>query len=166
MPRLLKSLGLKTGQVQQLIDFWQAVEYLGTIAESKKLKGPQKNGWLKTQQKRLLGGEIGSVVDALETLLGPRNTKDQKRWLNYFVKNGLENRRMDYSLSRTHHMPIGSGPIESALRRVINLRVKSNGMYWLRENAETMIRQRAWIKAGRAADLFQIRTCVTPTMAL
>ena len=155
MPRLLKSLGLKTGQVQQLIDFRQAVEYLVRIAESKKLKGPQKNGWLKTQQKRLLGGEIGSVVDALETLLGPRDTKDQKRWLNYFVKNGLENRRMDYSLSRTHHMPIGSGPIESALRRVINLRVKSNGMYWLRENVETMIRQRAWIKAGRDAELFR-----------
>ena len=81
--------------------------------------------------------------------------KDQKRWLNYFVKNGLENRRMDYSLSRTHHMPIGSGAIESAIRHVINLRVKSNGMYWLRENVETMIRQRAWIKAGRAAELFR-----------
>jgi hypothetical protein len=63
-------------------------------------------------------------------------------------------------------MPIGSGAIESAVRRVINLRVKSNGMYWLRENAETMIRLRSWIKAGRAAELFQQTTCVTPAMAI
>ena len=106
------------------------------------------------------------MVDTVETLLGPRDTKDQKRWLNYFVKNGLKNGRMDYSLSRTHHMPIGSGAIESALRRIINLCVKSNGMYWLRENAETKIRQRARTKAGRAADLVQLTTCVTPAMAL
>ena len=105
-------------------------------------------------------------MDTVETLLGPRDTKDQKRWLNYFVKNGLKNRRMDYSLSRTHHMPIGSGAIESALRRIINLCVKSNGMYWLRENAETMVRQRVWIKAGCDVDLLQITTCVTPVMAL
>ena len=106
------------------------------------------------------------MVDTVETLLGPRDTKDQKRWLNYFVKNGLKNRRMDYSLSRTHHMPIGSGAIESALRRIINLCVKSNEMYWLRGNVETMIRQRTWIKAGRAADVVQLATCVAPAMAL
>ena len=63
-------------------------------------------------------------------------------------------------------MPIGSGAIESALRRIINLCVKSNEMYWLRGNVETMIRQRTWSKAGRAADLVQLTTCVTPAMAL
>ena len=73
---------------------------------------------------------------------------------------------MDYSLSRTHNMPIGSGTIESAVRRVINLRVKSNATYWLRENAETMIRLRAWLKAGRAEELFQQTTCVTPELAI
>ena len=60
----------------------------------------------------------------------------------------------------------GYGAIESAIRRVMNLRVKSNGIYWLRENAETMIRLRAWIKAGRAEELFQQTTCVIPTLAL
>ena len=57
-------------------------------------------------------------------------------------------------------MPIGSGAIESAIRRVINLRVKSNSTYWLRENAETMIRLRAWLKAGRAEELFAQTTYV------
>ena len=166
VPRLLKSLGLKDEQVQQLIDFWHAVEYLGKIADSKKLKGAKKKSWLTTQKKRLLRGEIGSVVDEIRSLLGSRRTKDQRTWLNYFIKHGLEHRRMDYSLSRTHNMPIGSGAIESAVRRVINLRVKSNATYWLRENAETMIRLRAWLKAGRAEELFQQTTCVTPELAI
>ena len=48
----------------------------------------------------------------------------------------------------------------------INLRVKSNATYWLRENAETIIRFRAWIKAGRAEELFQQTTYVTPERAI
>jgi len=166
VPGLLKSLGLSDKQVQQLIDFWHAVEYLGKIADSKSLSGAKKKRWLTTQKKRLLRGEIGSVVEELRTLLSSRRTKDQRTWLNYFIKHGLTHRRMDYSLSRAHHMPIGSGAIESAIRRVINLRVKSNATYWLRENAETMIRIRAWLKAGRAEELFRQTTCVTPQLAL
>ncbi len=63
-------------------------------------------------------------------------------------------------------MPIGSGAIESVVRRVINMRVKSNAVYWRRDNAETMIRLRAWIKAGRAEELLLQTTCVTPALAL
>ena len=92
--------------------------------------------------------------------------KDQTTWLNYFVNHGLTHRRMNYSESVSHHLPIGSGAIESAVRRVINLRVKSNATYWLRENAETIIRFRAWIKAGRAEELLHQTTYVTPALVL
>ena len=40
--------------------------------------------------------------------------------------------------------------VESAVRWVINLRVKSNATYWLRENAETMIRLRGWVGVEEA----------------
>jgi hypothetical protein len=166
IPKLVKSLGLKDDQVQQLIDFWHAVEYLGKIAESKSLHGISKSRWVKTQKKRLWRGEIGTVVEEIETLIGSRPTKAQATWLKYFVTHGIKNRRMDYSKSHTHHMPIGSGAIESAVRRVINLRVKSNAVYWLRDNAETIIRLRAWVKAGRAEELFRQTLYVTPTLAL
>ena len=166
VPKLVKSLGLKDDQVQQLIDFWHAVEYLGKIAESKSLEGSCKARWVKTQKKRLWRGEIGTVVDEIKTLIGSRPTKAQETWLKYFVTHGIKNRRMDYSKSHTRQMPIGSGAIESAVRRVINLRVKSNAVYWLRDNAETMIRLRAWVKAGRAEELFQQTTCVTPALAI
>lgn len=161
VPGLVKSLGLKDDQVQQSIDFWHAVQYLAKIADSKSLKGARKTHWLKIQKKRLLRGEIETVVKEIRTLFGSRKTKAQKTWLNYFITHGLTKHRMDYSLSRVHHTPIGSGAIESAVRRVINMRVKSNAVYWLRDNAETVIRLRAWIKAGRAEELFQQTTCIT-----
>jgi hypothetical protein len=166
VPGLVESLGLRDDQVQQLIDFWHAVEYLGKPADSSNLDATARKRWVTTQKKRLLRGEIGSVVDAISELTKRRRSKDQTTWLNNFIAHGLDHRRMDYSRAHYHHMPIGSGAIESAIRRVINLRVKGNAIYWLRENAETMIRLRAWIKAGRAEELFHQTTCVTPQLAL
>jgi hypothetical protein len=166
VPKLVKSLGLKDDQVQQLIDFWHAVEYLGKIAESKSLKGPRKKRWVKAQKQRLWRGEIETVVEEIKTLIGSKKSKAQKTWLNYFINHGLTHRRMDYSRSHTRHMPIGSGAIESAIRRVINLRVKSNAVYWLRDNAETIIRLRAWVKTGRDEELFHQITYITPALAI
>ena len=166
VPLLIKSLKLTKEQTQQRIDYWHAVEYLGKIVESSSQQGKPKTQWLKTQKNRLYCGEIGTVVIAIRELIGEKPSKEQTTWLNYFVNHGLTHRRMDYSVSLTDHLPIGSGAIESAVRRVINLRVKSNATYWLRENAETIIRFRAWIKAGRAEQLFHQTTYVTPELAV
>ena len=38
--------------------------------------------------------------------------------------------------------------------------------YWIRENAETIIRFRPWIKAGRAEELFHQTTYATPDLAV
>ncbi|MEZ6056090.1 MAG: hypothetical protein R3C01_05230 [Planctomycetaceae bacterium] len=42
IPKLIKTLQLQDEQVQQLIDFWHAVEYLGKIADSKNLTGSKR----------------------------------------------------------------------------------------------------------------------------
>ncbi len=33
-------------------------------------------------------------------------------------------------------LPIGSGPMESGIRQVVNMRLKSAGMFWKKENSE------------------------------
>jgi hypothetical protein len=165
IPKLISALELKPDQVQELIDFWHAVEYLGKIAESRKLTGAKRKHWLTIQKRRLLNGEIGSVIMELEKLLSRRRTKDQATWMNDFRTRGISFRRMDYSTSCRNQMPIGSGAIESAVKRIINLRVKSTSTYWLRKNAETMIRLRGWLKAGRAEELFKQSTSGTGHLA-
>ena len=44
-------------------------------------------------------------------------------------------------------MPIGSGSMESAVRRVINLRLKGPGIFWREEHAEQMLMLRAYYKS-------------------
>lgn len=46
-------------------------------------------------------------------------------------------------------VPIGAGVIESAIHRVVNLRLKSPGSFWKLDFAEKMIYLRAQILYGR-----------------
>ncbi|GCL40299.1 hypothetical protein SR1949_54370 [Sphaerospermopsis reniformis] len=53
---------------------------------------------------------------------------------------------MNYSKVLARKLPIGSGAIESLIRQVVNLRMKGNSKFWLRENAEIMLHLRCqWI---------------------
>ena len=46
-------------------------------------------------------------------------------------------------------MPIGSGAIESAARRVVNLRLKSPCIFWKEDSAEEMLLLHSYYKSGR-----------------
>src|SRR5260370_32220673 len=61
---------------------------------------------------------------------------------------------MDYARYRRRHLPLGSGAIESAIRRVINLRLKGNGICWEKENAEAMLVVRAHVLSNRWEEVF------------
>ena len=50
---------------------------------------------------------------------------------------------------KEQNLHIGSGAIESAIRRVVNLRLKGASIYWLEATAEAMLLLRAYYKAGR-----------------
>ncbi len=46
---------------------------------------------------------------------------------------------MHYSVFKEHNLPTGSGAVESAIRRVINLHLKGAGIFWIPEMAEVMV---------------------------
>lgn len=56
---------------------------------------------------------------------------------------------MAYAQLMALNLPIGSGAVESAIRRVVNLRLKGPGIFWCKANAEAILRLRAYYKAGR-----------------
>ena len=53
--------------------------------------------------------------------------------------------RMDYAKIKRMKLPIGSGAVESAIRRVVNLRLKGASIYWRLENAEAMLTLRSYL---------------------
>ena len=56
---------------------------------------------------------------------------------------------LEYDTLQGRGLPIGSGAIEGAIRRVINLRLKGNGLMWREDNAEGMVLLRAAALTGR-----------------
>ena len=57
--------------------------------------------------------------------------------------------RMAYAQLMALKLPIGSGAIESAVRRVVNLRLKGPSLFWCRASAEAILLLRSYYKAGR-----------------
>jgi hypothetical protein len=64
----------------------------------------------------------------------------------YFARNQS---RMGYAKLIAMKLPIGSGAIESTVRRVVNLRLKGPSLFWCRANAEAILLLRSYYKAGR-----------------
>jgi len=84
--------------------------------------------------------------DIITALCRGRNSKGLSVERNYFVRN---KHRMCYQEISDHRLPIGSGAMESGIRRVVNLRMKVSCLYWLEKTAEAMLMLWSYYKSGR-----------------
>jgi hypothetical protein len=145
---LLRRLGVKPEQVNELVDFSHAVEHLGKIAALRRWAVQERQTWIGRQRRRLLKGKVAEVQAAIDTVCGSRPGKTLKRERDYFKRN-IGKGRMDYAQIVESNLPIGSGAIESAIRRVVNLRLKGASIYWHKKSAEAVLLLRSYYKAGR-----------------
>ena len=146
---LLRRLGVKPDQVNELVDFYHAVEHLGKIAALQcRWTAAERQAWIGRQRRRLLKGGAEEVRAAIDAVCGSRPGKALKREREYFKRNGGRG-RMDYARIAALKLPIGSGAIESAIRRVVNLRLKGPSIYWHKTTAEAVLLLRSYYKAGR-----------------
>ncbi|MBV8265249.1 MAG: hypothetical protein JO252_02775 [Planctomycetaceae bacterium] len=146
---LLRRLGVKAEQVNELVDFYHAVEHLGQIAAlQRRWTASERQAWIGRQRRRLLKGGFEEVQAAIDAVCGSRPGKALRRERDYFKRNGGKG-RMDYARVAGLKLPIGSGAIESAIRRVVNLRLKGPSIYWDKRSAEAVLLLRSYYKAGR-----------------
>jgi hypothetical protein len=144
---LIDSLGLRRSRVYEVVDFYHAVEHLAKAAECKKnWKPSEKKRWLQKHRRLLFKGQTEAVIDAIRALCRGRNSKGISVERNYFIRN---RHRMRYHTVTGLNLPIGSGAMESAIRRVVNLRLKGASIYWLEKTAEAMLMLRSYYKSGR-----------------
>jgi hypothetical protein len=148
-------VGLHAEQWQFVLDFWHAAQHIGlalghvpvTDKERRRLYRKLRKwlkvgkGWEMTQELRRLG-EAHGVLEALTEDLG-------------YLEKHEDHCHMDYGQYQRRGLPIGSGAVESAIRRVINLRIKGPGVMWEEENAEGMVVLRAAALSGRWEELLQ-----------
>lgn len=147
VPELVKDLGIAASQFCSLVDFFHTVEHLVKIADLRTgWKKAQRNEWVKKHRRLLLRGKVDEVIDSIKSICRGRKSKKLTTEKNYFVRNRS---RMKYDEISLLGLPIGSGAMESAIRRVVNLRLKGASIYWLEESAETMLLLRSFYKSGR-----------------
>jgi hypothetical protein len=154
---LLRGLKVDEQKVHQAVDFYHAVQHLSSAADlAGSFTDRQKKKWLKTQSKRLLSGETDKVLAELEALAGAKPSKKMGAELGYFLKHGREHKRMEYAALAKAGLPLGSGAIESAVRRIINLRLKGAGIFWHKPSAAAILLLRGFAKAGRLQHLHSL----------
>ena len=152
----------------EVLDFYHASQYLSeTIATSRHLPQAQRRALYKRLRHALRhqadGVEV--VLEALRTLATKQRGKAITRALRYIE---AHTHRMRYVTLEAHKLPIGSGQVESAVRRVINLRFKAPGSFWTETTVSGLMHLRAAFKAGRWDDVMigvMTDTWQTPSFA-
>ncbi len=156
--RLICELSLNSKNIFQFLDFFHAVEHLNTLASLRKdWSSSYAKQWACKQRRCLKKGNIDKFIAAIKSACLGRKNKKIKTEKNYFLRN---HHRLKFNTAKRHNLPMGSGPMESAIRRVINLRLKGAGIFWHEENADAMLLLRSFYKAGRWKTLVSIANSV------
>ena len=147
---LIKDLGMTNAK--RILDYTHAKQNLNIIVEliCEKLELSDKETGKLSKQifEQLWNGNINGIVDIVQERLSfeKKSLKVALKKLGGYFK---DHSKFQYRMFRENGLPTGSGTVESAIRRIINLRVKGAGMFWKRENAEKMIFLRSIVLTGK-----------------
>ncbi len=150
IPALLKRLGCDPKTTYYLQDFYHVTEHLGSFAEAAFEKDSDKKAWFKKACKQLKKGQSYQLIQSMIALKkeAKKNKDALTSEINHLVKLD-EAKRINYHLIAEKKFPLGSGAIESLIRQAVNLRLKGNGKFWLRDNAESLLHTRCqWLAGG------------------
>jgi hypothetical protein len=144
---LWRRLGLQEEQCLELVDFYHVMEHLNTLAGlEQSWSVRRRKSWLTRQRKRLLSGEVDAFVAEVQRFCRGKRSKEWRRERDYLLRNAAAG-RLNYGEVQRLGLPIGSGTMESAIRRVVNLRMKGPSIFWDEAHAEQMLLLRTYYKS-------------------
>lgn len=145
--------GLDPKRVERVLDCCHAVHHVSLALQALGLPEAERTATYRALRHQLRAGRSREVVAALRRM-AQAQPLDSAVWaeIEYLDKHEAH-LRYDWFRYRGH--PLGSGAVESAIRRVINLRLKGNGVYWREENAEGMLVLRAAALTGRWEEVME-----------
>ena len=146
---IIKLAGLANVPTHQVLDCCHAVHHISLALASLGLDSKERMPLYREHRSLLRNGQWRRVVEELSSLQPEREpVAELETEINYLRRHG-EAGRLSYVSFRRQGLPCGSGAIESSIRRVINLRLKSNAMFWKSDNAESMLQVRCQVVPDR-----------------
>lgn len=151
--RIVALAKLEEVKIYEVLDCCHAAHHISQALAALGLSNEERMPLYREHRSLLRNGQWRRVVEELSDLaeLLGEDSKARAETLTeiaYLRKHG-EAGRMSYPHFRSLGIPLGSGAIESSIRRVINLRLKSNSMFWRQPHAETMLQVRAQVISDR-----------------
>jgi hypothetical protein len=149
-------VGVPAERVVQTLDWCHGVHHIGLALAHLITDSAERRRVFKKLRKWLRQGGWQRVTNELSALAWAQELPlEHNVWtpIQYLERHG-EAGHMDYARYRRRGLPLGSGAIESAIRRVINLRLKGNGIMWEEDNAEAVLVIRAHVLCNRWEERF------------
>jgi hypothetical protein len=137
-------------ETYQLLDFYHAASHLQDFADTAFSTSNERQEWFKKARKMLKKGNALNLIRNMDEFILSATGERSKilvRERNYILK-AYRRRLLKYNEVASCCLPLGSGAVESLIRQVVNLRMKGNGKFWLKENAEIMLHLRCQWVAG------------------
>jgi hypothetical protein len=167
-PRIDKLINdLNLDNAKKVLDYTHAKQNINivkkTISDALKLskKEVQK---LSAQLRELLWeGNIDGIADLVREWL-PGKRKAPKAALKKLNDYFGDHSKFQYRTFSKQGLPTGSGTVESAIRRVINLRIKGTGLFWKKDNAENIILLRSLVLTGKLRNACRVVSGIVKNM--
>jgi len=152
---VIAQVKLDPNRVVEVLDWCHAVHHLSVALAALRLTESQRKGLYKRLRGLLKEGRSQDVIAEVK-VLAVNQPDDSPMWreIRYLTKHS-DAGRLRYDCLRRRAVPMGSGAIESTVRRVINLRLKGNGIYWTEDNAEAVFQLRAAVVSGRWEEIVE-----------
>ena len=142
-------VGLEPERVVEVLDWCHAVHHLSLALQASGLSEGERTERYARLRRSLKKGRSQDVIEELERLAaGQPEGAAVWREIGYLIRHS-EAGRLRYDCFRCRGVPLGSGAIESTIRRVLNLRLKGTSLFWEESNAEAVIQLRAAVLSGR-----------------
>jgi hypothetical protein len=131
------------------------VHHISVALASLPLADEERKELYKRLRRLLKEGKSRDVIAELK-MLAVGQDEDSSAWreIRYLTKHS-DAGRLRYNCFRCRGVPMGSGAIESTIRRVLNLRLKGSGIYWTEDNAEAVFQLRAAVVSGRWEEILK-----------
>lgn len=153
--RLVTEVEIPQERLVLVLDFYHASEHLWeAVALCTRLSKQERTKLYKKLRHMLRHKHNGvqRVIEELKKVVSTRQGKKLKKALAYFEKH---RDHMNYAVLDEMKLPVESGHMESAVRRVVNLRFKAPGSFWKEKHVEKLMHLRAYFKAGRWDELIK-----------
>ena len=149
LPTIIRLAKLEKAPIHEVLDCCHAVHHVALALAALVPNEGERLPLYREHRTLLRNGQWRRVVEELTGLAEMDAENEKARTEIAYLRKHGEAGRLQYPTFRQGGLPLGSGAIESGIRRVINLRLKNNGMFWREAHAEEMLQVRAQVISKR-----------------